>query len=133
MVLYGIIENDLDNCREVINNDKELKKLDKQFTSVAPVGTIYTYSFDVDDKRRITNVVVRISRGYVNSTTQQGVFMIKQAIQSLNLSTILTYPSGSERTTVKVLSAIERTSSYSTSLDAKQFNDVETITKQKYQ
>ena len=31
MVLYGIIENDLDNCREVINSDKELKKLDKQF------------------------------------------------------------------------------------------------------
>lgn len=109
------------------------KKLDKQFTSVAPVGTIYTYSFDVDDKRRITNIVVRISRGYVNATTQQGVFMIKQAIQSLNLSTILTYPSGSERTTVKVLSAIERTASYSTSLDANSFNDVETITKQEYQ
>ena len=31
MVLYRIIENDLDTCREVINSDKELKKLDKQF------------------------------------------------------------------------------------------------------
>jgi len=109
------------------------KKLDKQFAYVAPAGTVYTYSFDVDNQKRITNIVVKISRGYVNSTTQQGIFMIKQAIQSMNLSTILTYPPGSQRTTVKVSSGIERTSAQSTTINANSFNDVETITKQKYE
>lgn len=108
-------------------------KLDKQFAYVAPAGTVYTYSFDVDNQRRITNVVVKISRGYVNSTTQQGIFMIQNAIKSLNLSTILTFPTGSQRTTVKVSSGIERTSAQSTTINANSFNDVETITKQKYE
>ena len=109
------------------------KKLDKQFAYVAPAGTVYTYSFDVDNQRRITNINVKISRGYINSTTQQGIFMIKQAIQSMNLSSFLTYPPGSQRTTVKVSSGIERTSAQSTTINANSFNDVETITKQKYE
>ena len=109
------------------------KKLDKQFAYIAPAGTVYTYSFDVDNQRRITNINVKISRGYINSTTQQGVFMIKQAIQSMNLSSFLTYPPGSQRTTVKVSSGIERTSAQSTTINANSFNDVETITKQKYE
>ena len=109
------------------------KKLDKQFAYVAPAGTVYTYSFDVDNQRRITNINVKISRGYINSTTQQGVFMIRQAIQSMNLSSFLTYPPGSQRTTVKVSSGIERTSAQSTTINANSFNDVETITKQKYE
>ena len=108
-------------------------RLNQQFTSIAPVGTIYTYSFDVDNKRRITNISVKISKGYVNATTQQGVTMIYNAIQSLNLSSSLTFPSGSQRTTVKVSSGIERTSAQSKNIDAYSFNDVEKVTKQKYQ
>ena len=108
-------------------------KLDKQFTAVAPPGTIYTYSFNVDKNRRITNVTVKISKGYVNTSTQQGVNMIKYAINSLNLSSILTFPSGTQRTSVKVESGIERTANQSNSLNANSFNDVETITKQKYE
>lgn len=107
-------------------------RLNQQFTSIAPVGTIYTYSFDVDNQRRITNINVKISKGYVNATTQQGVAMIYNAIQSLNLSTSLTFPSGSQRTTVKVSSGIERTSAQSKNIDAYSFNDVEKVTKQKY-
>ena len=108
-------------------------RLDKQFAYVAPAGTIYTYSFDVDNQKRISNVVVKISRGYVNATTQQGIFMIQRAIQSLNSSTLLTFPAGTKRTSVKVSSGIERTASQSTSVNANSFNDVETITKQRYQ
>lgn len=114
-------------CNKVASN------LDKQFTAVAPPGTIYTYSFNVDKNRRITNVTVKISKGYVNTSTQQGVKMIKYAINSLNLSTILTFPSGTQRTSVKVESGIETTSAQSSSLNANSFNDVETITKQKYE
>ena len=114
-------------CNKVTSN------LDKQFTAVAPPGTIYTYSFNVDKNRRITNVTVKISKGYVNTSTQQGVNMIKYAINSLNLSTILTFPSGTQRTSVKVESGIETTSAQSSSLNANSFNDVETITKQKYE
>ena len=114
-------------CNKVTSN------LDKQFTAVAPPGTIYTYSFNVDKNRRITIVTVKISKGYVNTSTQQGVNMIKYAINSLNLSTILTFPSGTQRTSVKVESGIETTSAQSSSLNANSFNDVETITKQKYE
>ena len=106
-------------------------RLNQLFTSIAPVGTIYTYSFDVDNKRRITNISVKISKGYVNETTQQGVAMIYNAIQSLNLSCALTFPSGSQRTTVKVSSGIEITSAQSKNIDANSFNDVEKVTKQK--
>ena len=113
--------------------NKVASKLDKQFTAVAPPGTIYTYSFNVDENRRITNVTVKISKGYVNTSTQQGVNMIKYAINSLNLSSILTFPSGTQRTSVKVESGIERTANQSNSLNANSFNDVETITKQKYE
>ncbi len=113
--------------------NKVASKLDKQFTAVAPPGTIYTYSFNVDKNRRITNVTVKISKGYVNTSTQQGVNMIKYAINSLNLSSILTFPSGTQRTSVKVESGIERTANQSNSLNANSFNDVETITKQKYE
>lgn len=114
-------------CNKVASN------LDKQFTAVAPPGTIYTYSFNVDKNRRITNVTVKISKGYVNASTQQGINMIKYAINSLNLSSILTFPSGTQRTSVKVESGIERTANQSNSLNANSFNDVETITKQKYE
>ena len=114
-------------CNKVASN------LDKQFTAVAPPGTIYTYSFNVDKNRRITNVTVKISKGYVNASTQQGRNMIKNAINSLNLSTVLTFPSGTQRTSVKVESGIERTANQSNSLNANSFNDVETITKQKYE
>ena len=114
-------------CNKVASN------LDKQFTAVAPPGTIYTYSFNVDKNRRITNITVKISKGYVNTSTQQGVNMIKYAINSLNLSSILTFPSGTQRTSVKVESGIERTANQSNSLNANSFNDVETITKQKYE
>lgn len=106
-------------------------RLDKQFTNIVPVGTVYTYSFNVDNQRRITNVVVKISRGYVNPTTQQGIYMIQRAIYSLNLSSILTFPSGSQRTVVKVSSGIERTAAQTNNLKANSFNDVETVTKQK--
>lgn len=34
MVLLGIMENDLDSCSEVINSDKELIELDKEFYSL---------------------------------------------------------------------------------------------------
>ena len=114
--------------------NKVTQNLDKKFASVIPQGTIYTYSFNVDKNRRITNVSVKISRGYINSTTNQGIYMIQQAINSLNLSSVLNFPSGTQRTSVTVESGIERSAEINTStqLDASDFNDTETITKQKY-
>ena len=94
---------------------------------------IYSYSFDVDNKRRISNISVRISRGYSNSTTQLGLYMIQDAIQSLNLSTMLDFPNGSQRTTVRVSSGIETTAGSPSSLNANSVNDVEGIRKQRYE
>lgn len=34
MVLLGIMENDLDSCNEIINSDKELIELDREFYSL---------------------------------------------------------------------------------------------------
>lgn len=115
-------------------NNGVANRLVNQFTNSAiPPGTVYTYSFDVNNRRQISNISVRISRGHINTTTQQGIFMVQQAISSMNLSTGLSFPSGSQRTSVNVVSSVERTSSLVKSLDASSFNDVEVITKQRYQ
>ena len=126
-------ENILWNQWHVEVNRAIASKTGYQLANIAPPRTIYLYSFDVDNKRRVSNISVRISRGYSNTTTQQGLYMIQDAIQSLNLSTILQFPSGSQRTTVKVSSGIETTTSSPTVLNASSFNDVEVIKKQRYE
>ena len=114
-------------CNTVVSN------LDKQFAYIIPAGTTYSYSFDVDNKKQISNINVRISKGYVNPTTHQGIFMIQQSIKSINLTGVLTFPANTERTSVKVSSAIEKTSAQSNNLNSSSFNDIEKIKKQRYE
>lgn len=106
--------------------------VNSNFSNIVPQGTIYSYSFNVSSKGRISDVVAILSRGYNNPSTSQGRLMIEQAILSLNGNSILTFPEGTQRTSVNVAGAIER-SQTSSSVNANQFNDTETIKKTKYE
>lgn len=127
-------ENVLWNQWRANVSNKIVYNLDKNFTSIAPPGTVYSYSFNVNNKRQVSNISVRISKGYINPTTQQGIFMIRRAIESLNLSTVLSFPASSQRTNVTVSAAIKIVAdgTFGT-LDASMFNDVEVIKKQRYE
>ena len=127
-------ENVLWNQWRANVSNKIVYNLDKNFTSIAPPGTVYSYSFNVNNKRQVSNISVRISKGYINPTTQQGIFMIRRAIESLNLSNVLSLPASSQRTNVTVSAAIKIVAdgTFGT-LDASMFNDVEVIKKQRYE
>lgn len=108
------------------------ESVNSNFSSIVPQGTVYSYSFNVNNKKQISAIKTILSRGYNNPSTSQGRLMIEQAIRSLNGNNILTFPDGTQRTIVNVAGAIER-SQTSSSVNANQFNDTETIKKQKYE
>lgn len=108
------------------------EKLNPYFTQIIPLGTIYRYDFDVNNKGQISNIKVRLTKGYVNTYSNQGAAMINDAIKSLNGNAILAFPKGTNRTSVTVSSGIERTEN-SRPIDESAFNDAETILKQMYQ
>ena len=95
------------------------------------VGTKIKYSFDVDKNEQISNIVVSIIKGPINSGTQSAKSTIYKAIKSLNGKNILTFPKGSNRTSTHVVGAIEL-SDKTTKIDKNMFNDYETVTKQYY-
>lgn len=95
------------------------------------VGTKIKYSFDVDKNEQISNIVVSIIKGPINSGTQSAKSTIYKAIKSLNGKNILSFPNGTNRTSTTVVGAIEL-SDKTTKIDKNMFNDYETVTKQYY-
>ena len=108
------------------------EKLNPSFSQIIPLGTIYRYDFDVNNKRQISNIRVRLTKGYINATTNQGAVMLRNAITSLNNSSVLAFPGGTNRTSVTVSSGVERTET-SRPINESAFDDAEKIIKQIYQ
>ncbi len=106
--------------------------LDPYFAHIIPLGTIYRYDFNVNNKGQVSNIRVRVTKGYINANTNQGAVMIQNSIKSLNGNSILAFPNGTQRSSVTVSSGIERTQT-SQPINENAFNDAETIIKQIYQ
>lgn len=115
-----------DVCNSVTQN------VNSGFASIVPEGTTFSYSFDVDKNKQISNILVKVAQGYINEKTNSGASMIKTAIQSLNGKNILTFPQGTQRTSVNVAGAIKR-SKTTKNINANEFNDTEVIKKQRYE
>lgn len=108
------------------------ENLPQSFSHIVPLGSIYRYDFIVNSNGQISNIKVRLTRGYVNANTNQGAAMIHNSIRSLNRSSILAFPKGTQRTSVTVSSGIQRTET-SQPINENAFNDAETIIRQIYQ
>ena len=87
-------------------------------------GVVFKYFFYVDNKKRITNINVSVTRGKSNAVVQESVLDIKNTIKSLEGKDILTFPEGSRRTKVRVDGGIE-TAGYNASVSPSIFSDIE--------
>ena len=70
MILDNILENDLDNCREVINNDRKLTDIDAEF---------YTLLDGVDDELKL-----QLERIYDEYTTRAIRLAYLQGMKDFN-------------------------------------------------
>ena len=103
-----------------------------KISKIAEFGSVYSFSFTVNNNRQISNISVKLRRGFENANSSQVIKLLENEIRTLNGNSILQFPEGTERTTVDVTSGITMTQK-SKALDASDFNDTETVTKYKYE
>ncbi len=103
-----------------------------KISKIAGFGSVYSFSFTVNNNRQISNISVKLRRGFKNANSSQVITLLENEIRTLNGNSILQFPEGTERTTVDVTSGIAMTQK-SKALDASDFNDTETVTKYKYE
>ena len=103
-----------------------------KISKIAGFGSVYSFSFTVNNNRQISNISVKLRRGFKNANSSQVITLLENEIRTLNGNSILQFPEGTERTTVDVTSGITMTQK-SKALDASDFNDTETVTKYKYE
>lgn len=103
-----------------------------KISKIAGFGSVYSFSFTVNNNRQISNISVKLRRGFKNANSSQVITLLENEIRTLNGNSILQFPEGTERTTVDVTSGIAMMQK-SKALDASDFNDTETVTKYKYE
>ena len=86
------------------------------------LGTICKYSFNVNANKQISGITTSIVKGVQDEYSMKFANAVKSAIQSLNGSSILKFPEGTERKTVNVVGGI-MTSTQSNYIDSSKFND----------
>lgn len=86
------------NAKIVANSTAQIKKS-------VPIGTKYEYSFNVDNKKKISDIRVAIISKNETKEVQNGVNIIILAIMNLENNSILTYPEGAEGITSRKVAA----------------------------
>ena len=86
------------NSRIVANSTAQIKKS-------VPAGTKYEYSFNVNNKRQISNIRVAILSSDQSKPVTDGVNIIILAIMNLEGNSILNYPAGAEGITTRKVAA----------------------------